>query len=441
MTDESTGPNWQLSSATDCPAPGCTGIVISPLSLYCSRDEHLLLLADRPFWQQAVALNLARASLAGLVLVAAHLRSAVPLYVIAAALGAILLGFQLRPSRLLQLIAVSGWLAALTLAALVLEGALDPAILDVLIALGAVALTLALSAVTVIAAARAAEPKGLAPSTARSVALGFTLGPGILALTPVLGIDGEARDIAVALGLAAIVGVVGMAGGVGLLHAVSATPPPHVPRFAVGAPLTPPGAWPGGFALGALWQAADLVVRGTARLANALEAALHWAVLTIGAAARNAFALLRASAAATRRGLEVSARFLLASLAIAALAAIAAATAGRAFLDYLSSGRLATGIAAFALAGVALATLALGPWALTASTLGEVRDVARRTSTRVSGHVFLTLLAIAWLNGILGWLELGPIEPGALTIMATVALALSLIPLLQARHRAAREAR
>jgi len=83
-----------------------------------------------------------------------------------------------------------------------------------------------------------------------------------------------------------------------------------------------------------------------------------------------------------------------------------------------------TGPVGLILATLASAVLVLLWWALTKWPLRHVGESAQHTSEQAGPTAFLTLLATGWLDGIAGFLGVGPIRPGLLTISGIVVLAI-----------------
>ena len=434
-----------------CGRDGCSNEVAGPFDLFCVSADgggalHLLPLAgDRRM--QTIAVYVLRAVFAPLPLLAASSRSAIPLYVGAVIAGLLILALPLRRSRsrvcslpccgsarsawrhrserdssMPQRQATSSALVALTLAAL----------------LGTVFMRRA--------------PDGSEDLSLRGISTGlaFVLASGALCVAFALGFADVTKTashllliacISAAGGVCTTAIIAGLVRGVrSIKHGWSFTKPRPLPRKSM---PNPPRTGAPDMLSRLLFRIAGAVanaVNSTCELLyRALDLVVLWAALavhycklvTVWIAKLLAVALCEAVHAiyTAARALAGALRHLAQTtvLALRHAAAAAAVNACSLFRSYLDGGTLLDAIFSIILALLAAAALAAIWWALTRRPARDVAASALRSAEAAGPAIFLTLVALGWIDGIVGMLGHGPMRPGWLTITGTIVLALGLV--------------
>jgi len=447
--------------ALTCARDDCRKLPPGPFDVYCGNatEAHFLVLGGERRAQLA-AVYATRAAFALLALIAAASRTPAPLYGDAAIVGLLVLALPLRRFPVSRLAAPPLWLAALALVAAVHEGWVDAAGRDA-IATGVVAvLALAPLATAILDDDRRSEDVA---ARAMGSALTTALVVGLAATAFSLGVGAVSVPVRHALWWIALTALGGALGGAALTGFVRGvrrvhydpafTPPARLgkPKLRVPAAARRPSRPPRNaidrlalvtraLALSLARRMVQGVNRVVAELVGWIDAvrrtatwALHkakvwsWRLLLLTAAATRAGGVSLAAAAAVAA--EVLRRWavstLLGAAALGAAATAAVAACGL-FATYLTHGPLSAGVGAYALALAAVGVLVALWWALTRQPPREVLDGARRNAASAGPSAFLTLVALGWIDGIVGIAGYGPIRPGWLTIAGTAVIAASL---------------
>ncbi len=85
------------------------------------------------------------------------------------------------------------------------------------------------------------------------------------------------------------------------------------------------------------------------------------------------------------------------------------------------------GVSTIALVLLSATALVAMWWALTKHATGAVAESATRTAETAGPTVFLTVVALGWIDGIAGLLGFGPLRPGYLTFAGTIILIVALV--------------
>jgi hypothetical protein len=410
---------------------------------------HLLPLAgDRRM--QTIAVYVLRAVFAPLPLLAASSRSAIPLYVGAVIAGLLILALPLRRFAVAGVLAPMLWICAIGLAASIREGQLDAAATGDL-ELALVALTLAALLGTVF---MRRAPDGSKDLSLRGISTGlaFVLASGALCVAFALGFADVTKTashllliacISAAGGVCTTAIIAGLVRGVrSVKHGRSFTKPrpltrksmPNPPR--TGAPdmlsrllfrIAGAVANAVNSTCELLYRALDLVVLWAALAVHYCKLVTVWIAKLLAAALCEAAHSIYTAARALAGALRHWAQTTVLGLALYAAAAAAAVNACSLFRSYLDGGTLLDAIFSIILALLAAAALAASWWALTRRPARDVAALALRSAEAAGPAIFLTLVALGWIDGIVGMLGHGPMRPGWLTITGTIVLALGLV--------------
>jgi hypothetical protein len=449
-----------LAGRTTCPRPECSKRIDSPFDLYCrtgqpSSNEFHFVVAGRDRRIQTIAIYAARALFGLLALFAARSGSRIPLDIASGLAGALLLVLPLRHFRTSRAVAVISWACLFTLTVAAHQGWLSSSGEDLSIT---IVLTLAVIglplAVAMTDGNRAAGPlrRGLALSMA--VAFGAIL--MFIAFT--LGLDSvtaPASEISllvcgVALGgVASGAALTGFVSGFGKVKIDDVRPraeprvnrPPRVhfkdPQAFVVKSFSTRVAYVALVAMSRLVNGcAEVLNRAVSGIVDAANAAVHvvfWIEFAVRLAAVWTFRLLNRATLEALDALEIAARHVgmatvrwaistVAGLVLLAAAAQLATIAAALFGSYLGGATLLDGIGAPVLA-LATGGLLISTWSvLTRWPWTHVARSALHTAEGAGPSLFLTLVALGWIDGIAGMLGFGPLRPGWLTVSGTVVL-------------------
>lgn len=106
------------------------------------------------------------------------------------------------------------------------------------------------------------------------------------------------------------------------------------------------------------------------------------------------------------------------------------------FQTYLLGGAAWKGPVGLILGAMAAGGLVVVWWALTRWPWRHVRDAAQHNSQNGGPSILIGLIAIGWLDGIVGILGVGPLRPGLMTITGTVVMAITTFVVLGRSRRA-----
>jgi hypothetical protein len=451
-----------------CAKDGETGR--SPFDLYCrGTDEHFLLAGGSRVLQQ-VLLNGFRVAVGALVLAAAAFDSAIPMYLAAWLIGLSVLVLPLRAFRASRSTAFVIWSGSLALAAADYEKAIDGMALRICLTVLAVAVVIGAMASVAFHPFEAESDEGeqTSPLAVRSAATGMVFGVTVLVGNSLdatglgaylVDLSGGPREALVFAGFASLTGAAAVAATAGFLRGVRVTDRRVTPllkreltRAALRVPKPASLRRPqfhqrevaarfvyaiNAFAFAAVQRLIDainavllvlsyavLVLRRTGqRLVNSLHRLVVLAARALLAALLAAVQLLREAAVGVVGPLRHYQRSTVASIAALTLAATLAVYASDRFTLYLAHGGLGNGVLAIFLAIAVTLLLPFAWWTLTRWPSREVRAAAERLITRAGPTAYILLLALAWGDGVLGWLGVGPIRPGWLTGIGSAALA------------------
>ena len=435
-----------------------------PLDLFCSPTDtadgataHLLVLSGSPRAQTAVLYAL-RAVFGALALIAASSASPLPLDAGAILTGLLVLVLPLRGFPRARVVAPILWLSAAAWAVAAREGALDSSANELIV--------LALCAVGVLALVAALALLGEKDrdlgARAVSLALAVALASALLCLALAFGLgqlDAAATTITLLLCLTMVGGALASAVLAGLARGVRVVkhhrefhPPRGLKAPQLRQPPAPRSPAANGFdaqtlyvfrrgaarsataVANALNLALRLVYRAAEKLLRALALSSHharrvavWFAKLLATASADALKTLRAGAASTLRvGVDWLQSTVLA-LAATALAAHGAIWACTLFASYLGGGSVLNAPAAILLAFASAAACVLIWWSLSRWPARQVAASGLRSTEAIGPTMFLTLVALGWIDGLIGLLGYGPIRPGYLTFAGTAVLVGTLV--------------
>ena len=172
-------------------------------------------------------------------------------------------------------------------------------------------------------------------------------------------------------------------------------------------------------------RAIDAVIRAIFWAEFKIRFGIIWACRLIGKATTDAFAALKVATRIVVTVLRYWAESTVVGLALFICAAEVAVTMCALFSSYLGGGTVLDGVGSLALTLPATGALIVVWWALTKWPGGNVGKSALHTIEGAGPTLFLTLVALGWVDGLIGLLGFGPIRPGWLTITGTAILAVS----------------
>ncbi len=458
-------PEIPLTEEIACPKGDCTKSTTSPFDLYCREGDsnlnefHFVVLgADRRF--QLIAIYATRTIFGLLAVIAAYSASRMPLDIGAGLAGVLLLVLPLRLFRTSRVVAPVIWICILVLAVAAHEGWMsasqDRNTLAVIVAIAVAALVAAVTMHRDIERSDDLVHRGVA------VGLSIALGSALLFVLFGLGIGAPGETVRHALLLICFVAIGSVACGTALsgfvlgFHQVKTDDikrrkrkPFDEPQ--IGYPLDPSSittskrgfltsVYVGLVALARVvnrWvDMLNFVLRIIYRAINALVRAILWAEFKIrlgviwtyrliGRAAIDAFAALKIAVGIVMIVLRHWVESTVLGLALFICAAELAVTMSALFSSYLGGGTLLDGVGSLALALPAASALIVVWWALTKWSVGHIAKSALHTIEGAGPTLFLTLVALGWVDGLIGALGFGPIRPGWLTISGTAILVVS----------------
>jgi hypothetical protein len=449
-----------LPGETTCPRPDCSKSTTSPFDLYCrsgdsSSNEFHFVVAGSNRRVQTFAIYATRGLFGLLALLAARSGSRIPLDIAACLAGGLLLLLPLRRFPASRIVAPVAWtcIFALTLAAH--QNWLDPS--------GEAGVTtglLVLAALGLVLAVALRRDDGETPVLHRAVAVGLAtaLGATVVFIAFVLGVGSasatahHAALLVLVLALGSVVGGTALTGFVIGFREVTVSdlarrkeprlrkparlhlsdPAPFVvqtflTRVAFVALVAMVRLMNGcgevlDRAIGVAVDAVNTLTRVCFELEFIVRMAIFWTLRLLGRAAIDAIAALRATAREVANVVVRWASSTVLGLALLIGAAQFGVDAAAMFESYLTGGTLLDGIGAPMLVLVMGAALVVVWWALTKSDFVEMLRSALHTAEGAGPALFLTLVALGWIDGIAGALGFGPIRPGWLTIGGTVVL-------------------
>lgn len=458
-------PETPLAEKTECSKVQCTKSTASPFDLYCREGDsanpnefHFVVLGASQRLQTA-GVYCARALLGLLALLAAESGSPVPLDIAAGLAGLLLLVLPLRQFRASRLVAAVGWTCSLAVVLAARETWLGSSDEDVVQAVVVIAAALAL--VVAVVAYRDAEPSADLLHRGVATALSLAVAAALLFVAFELGVGEASSSISRALLLICILAVGGVAVGTALTGFLVAFESvniedvkprrarryaeprfrhrPDPPAFAVATPLSR-AVHVGLVAMtrtvnrcvDALGYSVRIVVRAVNAIAHAwawaefsIRRLAIWACRLIGRATLDALSALRLAmlvvAVVARRWMEST----VLGVALFIVAAELTVTTCSLFASYLKGGDLLEGVGGIALALPVTGALVLTWWTLTKWPALHVARSALHTVEGAGPSLFLTLVALGWVDGVVGILGFGPIRPGVLTIGGTALLVVS----------------
>jgi hypothetical protein len=455
-----------LTEEIACPKDDCTKSTTSPFDLYCREGDsnpnefHFVVLgADRRL--QLIAVYVTRAIFGLLAVIAAYSASPIPLDIGAGLAGALLLVLPLRLFETSRAVAPIIWICVLVLAVAAHEGWMSASqgrdTLAVIIAIAVAAL------VAAVIMHRDVEHSDDLVYRGVAVGLSVALGSALLFVLSALSGDvvGEAvRNALLAICLVAIGSVAcgtALSGFILGFHEVKTDDiklrkrkPFDEPQF--GYPLDPSSiatstrrglvtyVYVGLVALARVvnrWvDMVNLVLRIIYRAINAVVRAVLWAkwkirlsvmwtYRVIGRAAIDALAALKMAVGIVMIVIRHWVESTVLGLALFICAAELAVTICTLFSSYLGGGTVLDGVGSLALVLPVASALIVVWWVLTKWSVGHIAKSALHTIEGAGPTLFLTLVALGWVDGLIGMLGFGPIRPGWLTISGTVILVVS----------------
>jgi hypothetical protein len=449
-----------LNDEKACPRQGCEKSIVSPFDLYCREGEadsnefHFVVGGtDRRL--QTIAIYAARAVFGLLALLAARSGSRIPLDVGAGLAGGLILALPLRRFAVARSVAPIAWICIFVLTVAAHEGWLSAHGEDLSIT---VILGIAVCGLVLAVLAHEGEPSVRLLHRGVAGGLVVALGAGLLFAAFELGLgttSGPLREASLLVAVAALGSVLGgmaLTGFViGFREVKTNDIEPHrapqlkrPPRAHFGDP--PPPSLRSFFArvahvvrvamvrlingcaevaYRALRMAVD-AVNVTIRLALQLEFVIRlsawWALRLLGRATLDAIEALRIAAGIVGAVALRWTTCTMLGLGLLAGAAQLATLAARLFESYLGGSTLLDGVGAPVLAVAAGAMLVAVWWAVTKWPIVDVVRSALHSIGGAGPSLFLTLVALGWIDGIAGLLGFGPIRPGLLTVGGTLIL-------------------
>jgi cbb3-type cytochrome oxidase subunit 3 len=446
-----------------CGHHGCTNAVSGPFDLFCAPTDgggalHLLPLVGQKT-AQTISVYALRSIFALLPLLAATSHSAIPLYVGACIAGVLILALPLRSFAVAGVLAPVLWICAIGVAASIREGQLDAAATND-VELTLVVLTLAVLLGTVF---MRRGPEGDRDLTLCGISTGLAvvLVTGALCIAFTLGFANVTKTVPHIL----LIACISAAGGVfttaviaSLVRGVRSVK--HMRRFTRPGQLEPkpfrqpipPRAGAQDVLSRLLFRLQWIFIRIATAAVEAVNSAVRlicgvvnlmvlwvalavhycklvfvWIAKLLAAAADETVRTINAAARALAEALSRWAQTTALGVALFAAAAGAAANACSLFRSYLDGGTLPHAILSIVLALLAIVALAMVWWALTRRPARDVAKAAQRNAEAAGPVIFITLVALGWIDGIVGILGYGPMRPGWLTVAGTVVLMLGLV--------------
>jgi hypothetical protein len=449
-----------LPGATICPRPDCAKSTASPFDLYCRTgdspsNEFHFVVAGGNRRVQTFAIYATRALFGLLVLLAARSGSQIPLDIAAGLAGALLLVLPLRRFPVSRVVAPVAWACVFILAVAGHQSWLRPSG-----EAGATTGILLIAALGLILAVALRRDDGAASVLHRSVSVGLAtaIGALLMFIAFALGVGSASaagREVALlvfVLALGSVVGGTALTGFVVGFHEVTVSDIEQRKAPRLGKPPRLHLSDPAPFlvqtffarvafvalvamfrlvnglaealdrAIGVAVDVVNSIMRVCFELEFLLRLAFLWVLRLLGRAAIDAIAALRAAARVVAEVVVRWASSTVLGLALLIGAAQLGVEAAALFESYLTGGALLNGIGAPMLIlamGVALVAIW---WTLTKSDLADILRSALHTVEGAGPSLFLTLVALGWIDGIAGMLGFGPIRPGWLTIGGTVVL-------------------
>ncbi len=448
-----------------CAKDGTTGT--GPFDLYCSDgEEHFILFSRSSLLHHGILYSF-RVALGALALASASFKTAAPMYAAAGLIGFALLAFPLRAFRTSRYVTVALWATALTLAAADYENAISAATVRAIVSAALALVIVALIAAVALHPFSSEDEDAPSEIAVRSVASGLVVGLAFV-LAEMLGstslgrhfvhVVPSLRHAALLAGLTILTGTVVVAAAFGFLRGVHvadrdvellikgepklrlivlARPPAPVrPKFHHG-DFVARLAFAANAAAVALARRFIDAINGTFRAVaraalllkriarNVVNALHHLAVLAMRALTQALIATWRVIATALAsviRPLRHATRSLALTAALLGLAAGLTVYAAHHFSVYLISGGVGNGLLGLVVASAVVLLLVAVWWAATGWPAAEVLPAGGRLLERAGPTAYITALALAWADGIVGWAGVGPITPGWLTGAATALL-------------------
>lgn len=414
--------------------------------VYCTGSEsHLLALGDRPRLQTLVVYGF-RGVFGALALAAATWNSTIPLQVVSALIGLLLLGLPLRRFPIARTTGVVCWSGLVTLLAVAHDTSAGRSIDHGLIAGGSAVLLAGV--VAFVATGGGGRLNDLAERSI-GAALGAAVACAMLAL--VFGTIGGLGRIGHVLLLFALVAATAAGGGAAVAGFIRGArrvsysfsrPDPWTPRpikgprprdlvrrrgFAqsflflsqrVAMRLTTHSVRIANFLVGIVFRVLNIVRREVKRIASFFS---YTARLLASAAREWLQTLVRSATATSNVAIRWGYSRALPILLLAG-AAVAANEASSHFVAYLDRGSVADGALSVLLSAVAVCALVTAWLPLTDQSVKTFVQGVQRLAENGGPPLFITLLALGWAEGILGLVGIGPMRPGWLTIAGTVIL-------------------
>lgn len=466
-------PEAPSSPHRECRREGCSRTGETPFDLYCRTEStevaHFMPLGITSR-AQAAGVGVVCLVIAALVLLSAAAPSRVPLYVLVGMAGALLLALPLRLFPVSCPLAAGGWAVVFTIVVVWRDGSFAKHA-EQLIICGTAAVLLVAWISTVAFendGARVADRDAQRP-----LATLLAIGTALIALRLLVGASAESGAVGAPARQGLVTGAIGalllsllfglvFAIGHGVVNAEVDIPfkrqerrsPPKFARPSHPSPMT------GGILVQFAYAVAVVSVRVAAFVVAGLEqvaAAGVWALDLLVLTARWAWHMIRVFFAWLWRVATETVQELVADIrgavilissaarhwvltAVAAVGVLIATTilaviASAWFQSYLLGGAVWKGPVGLILGVVAASGLVVVWWALTRSPWRDVRDAAQQNSQNAGPSVLIGLVAMGWLDGIVGILGVGPLRPGLMTITGTVVMAVATFVVLRRGRR------
>ena len=449
-----------LPSATTCPTPDCTKSTVSPFDLYCrtgdlSSNEFHFVVAGGSRRAQTFAIYATRALFGLLALIAARTASRIPLDVAVGLAGGLLLVLPLRRFAVSRVIAPVAWVCIFVLTVAAHQNWLRPGGES-----GATTGVLLIAALGLVLAVALRRDDGAMGVRHRGVAVGLAaaLGALLMFIAFTLGVGSasdatrEASLLVFVLALGSVVGGTALTGFIVGFHEVTMSDVEHRKQPHLGKPARLHLSDPAPFAvqtfltrvafvalvamvrlmngcaevldraMGVAVGAINTITRVCFELEFIIRLAALWVLRLLGRAAIDAIAALRAAAHGVAVVFVHWADSTVLGLALLIGAAQLGVAAAALFESYLAGGTLLDGISAPVLMLVGGVALVVVWWAVTKSDFADIVRSALHTVEGAGPSLFLTLVALGWIDGIAGVLGFGPLRPGWLTFGGTAVL-------------------
>jgi hypothetical protein len=174
-----------------------------------------------------------------------------------------------------------------------------------------------------------------------------------------------------------------------------------------------------------VYRAVNAVVRAALWAEFKFRTGVVWLYRLLGRATIDAYEAFRVAARAVLIVARRWAESTVLGLGLFSAAALLAVMMCAWFTSYLNGGNVLEGVGSIALAVAVAGVIIVTWWTLTKWPAAHIAKSALHTIEGAGPSLFLTLVALGWVDGIIGMLGYGPIRPGWLTLGGTAILVVS----------------